>query len=204
MPINVPSMSKIITILVLQDKFGRYPFGKAKTYNADDLKIVGEYLLFLDADQYDPTCVNTRSAVMGSQGDGSIGVNAPAAAPYTLCLRLKFKDEWIFAYVIRTQLEDLKQGCCITGTKPASVTLAAPATATAGVAFALTATPTAGDSAVSKVEFYQLDTKLGEVASPGPYTYNQTLVAGTYWFVARVTDANGNHGWSNPIQVVVS
>ena len=78
---------------------------------------------------------------------------------------------------------------------PPTVSLTAPAAGssfTAPAAVNITATASDADGTVTKVEFYNGSTKLGEDAS-SPYAYNWTSVGvGTYTLTAKATDNSGN------------
>ncbi|AWN22462.1 hypothetical protein DKM44_03765 [Deinococcus irradiatisoli] len=89
-------------------------------------------------------------------------------------------------------------------TQPPSVTLtAAPTTLTTAGPVSLTAT--ASDNVgVSKVEFYDGATKLGEV-SAAPYTFNDSPSSnGTHAYSAKAYDAAGNVGVSGVQNVSVT
>lgn len=71
----------------------------------------------------------------------------------------------------------------------------------AGSSALLSASATDGDGVVTKVEFFQGSTKLGEDTS-FPYTFNWTGVAtGTYSVTARATDNDGGFTVSEPVSV---
>ncbi|QKG53514.1 Ig-like domain-containing protein [Hymenobacter sp. BRD67] len=77
---------------------------------------------------------------------------------------------------------------------PPTVSLTAPlatATFTAPATISLAATAADTDGTVTKVEFYQGSTKLGE-ATTAPYAYSWTnVMAGSYVLTATATDNNG-------------
>lgn len=87
-----------------------------------------------------------------------------------------------------------------------TVTLTAPAsnaTFTAPATVELAATAADPNGTISKVEFFNGTTKLGEDAT-SPYTYSWTgVAAGTYSVTARATDNSGNIANSTAISVVV-
>lgn len=86
-----------------------------------------------------------------------------------------------------------------------SISVSANNTAyTAPATINLTATTSISGGTISKVEFYNGTTKLGEDAS-SPYTYSWTNVAaGTYSITAVATDNLGNKTTSSAISVKVS
>lgn len=90
---------------------------------------------------------------------------------------------------------------------PPTVALTAPApgsTYTAPAAITLTATAADGDGTVSKVEFYNGATLLGQ-ASASPYTFSWANVsAGTYSLTARATDNDNNTTTSTAVSVTVN
>ncbi|MBO9203747.1 MULTISPECIES: Ig-like domain-containing protein [Niastella] len=87
----------------------------------------------------------------------------------------------------------------VTLTSPASgATFTAPATV------AIAATASDADGTVSKVEFFNGATKLGE-ATAAPYSYTWTNVTnGTYVITAKATDNSGNATTSASATIVVS
>jgi hypothetical protein len=89
---------------------------------------------------------------------------------------------------------------------PPFVALTSPAnnaSLSAGGNITLAATANDFDGTVSKVEFLQSATKLGEDAS-SPYTFNWTDVpAGFYVLSARATDDGGLVSYSSPVEVFV-
>ncbi|WP_165823942.1 Ig-like domain-containing protein [Pseudochryseolinea flava] len=77
------------------------------------------------------------------------------------------------------------------------------ATFTPGSTIAITATAVDSDGTISKVEFYQGTTKLGEDTS-SPYTFNWTNVAaGSYALTTKATDNLGATGTSTVVNVGV-
>ncbi|WP_073111526.1 Ig-like domain-containing protein [Hymenobacter daecheongensis] len=89
-------------------------------------------------------------------------------------------------------IEIWKAGTSTTPTNAApTVTLTAPATGTVGQALSLTATAADADGTVSKVEFFNGTTKLGEdLTSPYALSFTPTA-AGTLSLTARATDNAG-------------
>jgi beta-glucanase (GH16 family) len=80
----------------------------------------------------------------------------------------------------------------------ASATFAAPASIT------LTAAAADADGTITKVEFFQGSTKLGE-ATASPYTYTWTgVAAGTYALTAKATDNGGASTTSAAVSVTVT
>ncbi|TGE14045.1 Ig-like domain-containing protein [Hymenobacter elongatus] len=93
-------------------------------------------------------------------------------------------------YANLSGVEIWKQGTAPANTPP-TVSLAAPATGVAGTALSLTATAADANGSVSKVEFFNGATKLGEDTS-APYALSWTpTAAGTYSLTARATDNAG-------------
>lgn len=99
-----------------------------------------------------------------------------------------------------------------TGTPPAdttlpTVSLTAPANnATVSGNVSLTATASDNSGTVSKVEFYQGTTKLGEsTTSPYSFSWNTTAVAnGSYTLTAKAYDPSNNVGTSTAVTVTVN
>ncbi|UOQ96679.1 Ig-like domain-containing protein [Hymenobacter sp. 5317J-9] len=86
---------------------------------------------------------------------------------------------------------------------PPTVSLSAPSTGTVGTALTLTATAADANGTVSKVEFFNGATKLGEDLT-APYTYSYTpTAAGTLSLTARATDNAGASTTSNTASVTV-
>jgi GH35 family endo-1,4-beta-xylanase len=94
---------------------------------------------------------------------------------------------------------------CANGASP-TVSITSPtenATFAIGANIAITATAADADGTVSKVEFYNGATKLGEATS-SPFTYTWTNVAeGAYSLTAVATDNSSNMTTSTPIDIVV-
>lgn len=89
------------------------------------------------------------------------------------------------------------------GRRP-EIALPAPAGARAGASVMLTPVVTAGDAAVTRVEFYAGGTKLGvSSAAPWSLTWRPT-VARTESLVAKVIDAAGNSAVSAPAALAVT
>jgi chitodextrinase len=93
-----------------------------------------------------------------------------------------------------------------TGNKPPTVSITSPAGGAAYTAPAtvnITATAADADGSVTKVEFYNGSTKLGEKTS-SPYTYSWTGVAnGTYNLTAKATDNSGAVTTSGTVTITV-
>jgi hypothetical protein len=91
--------------------------------------------------------------------------------------------------------------------RPPAVALTAPvagAVFPAPAAFTLAATASDPDGTVTKVEFFQGTTKLGEDAV-APFEWNVSgLIAGTYTFTARAADNLGATGDAPPVTIVVT
>ncbi len=89
---------------------------------------------------------------------------------------------------------------------PVNVALAGPADGASFVCPAtieLAASASAGTGSVTRVEFFQGSTKLGE-ALGSPYRFTWTnVVPGTYWLTALATDDAGRRSVSPPAQVLV-
>lgn len=88
-----------------------------------------------------------------------------------------------------------------------SVSLTSPSnniSFTAPATISMTATATDNDGSVSKVEFYNGNTKLGESLT-SPYTFSWTnVVAGTYNLTAKATDNQGATSTSSVVSVTVN
>ena len=77
-------------------------------------------------------------------------------------------------------------------------------TFTAPADITITATASDSDGSISKVEFFQGGTRLGE-ATNAPYsTVWSNVVAGSYWITARATDDGGAVTASVPVNVTVN
>lgn len=116
--------------------------------------------------------------------------NVTGTGRYVRIKMTAFYYNWATTY----EIYELEVYNTTTTNAPPTVSLTAPvnnATFTAGSNIALTATASDADGTVSKVEFYNGATKLGEATS-SPYTYTWTNVAaGSYSLTAKATD-NGN------------
>jgi glucose/arabinose dehydrogenase len=89
------------------------------------------------------------------------------------------------------------------GNQPPTVTLAAPATGTAGVAVTLAATAADGDDSVAKVDFFDGATLLGTDTS-SPYALSWTPASnGVHGLTARATDSHGAATTSTVVNVTV-
>ena len=87
--------------------------------------------------------------------------------------------------------------------QPPTVTLAAPATGTAGVAVTLTATAADSDDSVAKVDFFDGATLLGTDTS-SPYALSWTPASnGVHGLTARATDSRGAATTSTVVNVTV-
>ncbi|MBJ6110365.1 hypothetical protein JAO73_15180 [Hymenobacter sp. BT523] len=87
---------------------------------------------------------------------------------------------------------------------PPTVSLSAPATGTVGTALTLSATAADANGTVSKVEFFNGATKLGEdLTAPYAFSYTPTA-AGTLGLTARATDNAGAATASTAVNVTVS
>ena len=89
------------------------------------------------------------------------------------------------------------------GNMPPTVTLAAPATGSAGVALTLTATAADSDDSVAKVEFFDGATLLGQDTG-SPYSLTWTPASsGVHSLTARATDSHGAATTSAAVSVAV-
>lgn len=97
--------------------------------------------------------------------------------------------------------------CTVTANVPPTVSVTAPAnsaTFTAPATISITANAADSDGTVSKVEFFQGATKLGESLA-SPYSFSWTNVAaGTYSITAKATDNGGAVTTSAAINVTVN
>ena len=93
------------------------------------------------------------------------------------------------------------------GNQAPSVSITSPAnntTFTLGSNIIISATAADSDGSVTKVEFYQGSTKLGEDSS-SPYSYTWSGVsAGAYSLTAKATDNNGATTTSSPVSIIVN
>lgn len=93
------------------------------------------------------------------------------------------------------------------GYQPPTVGITSPSNNsvfTEGSAIEIDANASATGTSVSKVEFFQGSTKLGE-ATASPYSYTWTNVpAGSYTITAKVTDGAGVTQTSAPVNVIVT
>jgi hypothetical protein len=93
---------------------------------------------------------------------------------------------------------DYQQVPSVTITQPSSTTFIAPAT------ISINATATSTSGTISKVEFYNGTTKLGEDLT-SPYSYTWTNVAkGSYAITAVATDNLGNKATSSSVAIKVN
>jgi chitinase len=92
------------------------------------------------------------------------------------------------------------------GNKPPTVSITSPAnnaTYTPPASVSITASASDADGTISKVEFYNGATKLGE-ATASPYTYTwSSVAAGTYALTAKATDNGGAVTTSATVTIVV-
>jgi hypothetical protein len=97
--------------------------------------------------------------------------------------------------------------CTAVSGVPPTVSITSPAnnaTYTAPASISITATASDSDGTISKVEFFQASTKLGQATS-SPYTYTWTNVpAGTYSLTAKATDNSSDTAVSTPVSVTVN
>ena len=99
-------------------------------------------------------------------------------------------------------------GSC-NGSNAPVVSISAPAnnaSFTAPATITFTAPATDADGTISKVEFFNGTTKLGEdITAPSPYTYTwSNVAAGTYSITAKATDNSGNVTTSSAITIKVN
>jgi YD repeat-containing protein len=136
----------------------------------------------------------------GSDATFNFTVTAPAAGSHSFQWRMVQQGVQRFG-ALSTNVN------VQTVNNPPTVTLTSPAqdavfTAPATVAFAATASDS--DGSITKVEFFQGSTKVGEDTT-SPYTFNWTNVsAGTYVLTARATDNGGATANSSAVNITVN
>jgi len=94
----------------------------------------------------------------------------------------------------------------VNSNKVPTVSLAAPtanATFTTGASVTLDATATDTDGSISKVEFFNGSTKLGEDAS-SPYSYTWTPSVGSYSIIAKATDDKNAVTFTSAVNITVN
>ncbi|MBW8364218.1 MAG: hypothetical protein K0M39_06660 [Rhizobium sp.] len=137
--------------------------------------------------------------------DGGL-LNVMAAPPYTFPL----SGVAVGSHTLRARAYD-NLGVFVDSTAtqfvvntPPAVSISAPALISAPASFNLQANATDADANLSKVEFYQGTTLLGEDTS-SPYSWPLNNVTwGTYAYTAKAYDALGAVVTSNPVNVVVN
>jgi hypothetical protein len=194
-------MSKLVSLLIIMDQFGHYPGGIVKQYPAKDLKVLPHYGAVATIDVPNPDCndkflqrageaLNLKEALAG---DGN----------HDLVIKLKYRDEWIYAQATVRQLNDLLQNCCVVGAPPTAVLSLGGGSPRANSEITFTAAVVGGDGAITKVEFFELET-LFATDNSNAYTATRTwLTPGVRWLVAKVYDDAGRIGFSNWLKVVV-
>jgi YD repeat-containing protein len=136
----------------------------------------------------------------GSDATFSFMVTAPAAGSHSFQWRMVQQNVQRFgALTTNVNVQTVNNPPAVTLTSPAqNATFTAPAT----VAFAATATDS--DGTITKVEFFQGSTKVGENTT-SPYTFNWTSVpAGTYVLSAKATDNSGATTTSSTVNITVN
>jgi hypothetical protein len=136
----------------------------------------------------------------GSNAIFNFTVTAPAAGSHSFQWRMVQQEVQRFGAL--TTNVDVQ-----TANNPPTVSLTSPAqnstfTAPATVGFAATASDS--DGTITKVEFFQGSTKVGEDTT-SPYTFNWTNVAaGSYVLTARATDNGGATATSSAVNITVN
>ena len=145
--------------------------------------------------------VNLTSIVPpGADATFNFTVTAPAAGSHSFQWRMVQENVQRFgALTTNVNVQTVNNPPTVSLTGPAqNVTFTAPAT----VPF--TATASDSDGTVSKVEFFQGSTKVGEDTT-SPYQFNWTNVtAGSYVLSARATDNGGATATSSTINITVN
>ncbi|WP_169336219.1 Ig-like domain-containing protein [Pontibacter roseus] len=155
----------------------------------------------------------TVSKVEFFQGDIPLGEDSDGSDGWSYT----WSNVTVGAYALTAKATDNKGAAAsaaavnITVNEPANtppvVSLTAPAdgaTYTAPAVISLTATASDSDGTVSKVEFYEGDTKIGE-STDSPYTYTWSgMSVGSYALTARATDSKGAVTISNVANIVVN
>ena len=136
----------------------------------------------------------------GSDATFNFTVTAPPAGLHSFQWRMVQQGVQRFgALTTNVNVQTVNNPPTVTLTSPAQdATFIAPAT----VAFAATASDS--DGSITKVEFFQGSTKVGEDTT-SPYNFNWTNVAaGTYVLTARATDNGGATANSSSVNITVN
>jgi len=145
--------------------------------------------------------VNLTTTVRpGSDATFNFTVTAPAAGSHSFQWRMVQQGvERFGAMSTNVNVQTVNNPPTVSLTSPANnSTFTAPATV------ALAANASDSDGAITKVEFFQGSTKLGEDTT-SPYTFSWTSVsAGTYVLTAKATDNGGSIATSNLVNITVN
>ena len=154
-----------------------------------------------DNTRWGPSRVNLNATVRpGEDATFSFMVTAPAAGSHSFQWRMVQNGVQRFgALTTNVNVQTVNN--------PPTVTLTGPsqgATFTAPATVPFTATATDSDGTITKVEFFQGTTKVGEDTT-SPYTFNWTNVsAGSYVLSARATDSGGATTNSSTVNITVN
>lgn len=157
-----------------------------------------------------PELVPTLTTVPNSTGVSTLGpVTIPLASAWTNGSTLLIR--WLDDNAVATSPDQVLGLDNVSITLPIgnvpTVTLTAPANGsavTAGDTLTLSADALDSDGSITKVEFYQGSTKLGEDVT-APYSYDWSgFSAGTYSLTARASDTDGNVAISTAATVIVN
>jgi len=140
-------------------------------------------------------------------GTTPTAASTPYAGPFTLTSPTTVKAVAVLATAASSSTSGVA-GATFTGDAPPTVSLTNPTNGATilGVpaTVAITANAADPDGTVTKVEFFQGSTKIGE-ASTAPYALNWTNVpVGSYALTAVATDNNGLSTTSLPVNVAIS
>lgn len=136
----------------------------------------------------------------GSDGTFSFTVTAPTAGSHSFQWRMVQQGvERFGALSTNVNVQTVNNPPTVSLTSPTS-----NATFTAPVTVALAANASDSDGTITKVEFFQGSTKLGEDTT-SPYTYSWTSVpAGIYVLTAKATDNSGATATSSTVNITVN
>jgi len=167
----------------------------------------GRFRAYL-SDQSAPTYTDTSlSSIYGDPPAAYILDYRAASAGQTLIVEYTAETLFDADYGYVSLQAATLSGADLPTNAPPTVEIAATsssATFTAPADIAITAAAFDGDGSISKVEFFQGGTKLGE-ASNAPYTTVwSNVAAGSYWITAKATDDGGAVTVSIPVNFTVN
>jgi hypothetical protein len=155
----------------------------------------------------------SSAKVAYTDSDGTYTLAGVAAGSYTVSASKENHSFSVLGFSNPVSVGPSRTGIDFSGTgggggSGGTVALSSPGngasfTAPASVFLSASATPSGGNS-VTKVEFYQGATKLGEDVS-SPYSYNwNSAPAGSYTLTARSSDSGGNMATSAPVAITIN